>query len=106
MHCETQLWNFERVDFWNLLDSESQKQKISPTAELRICCGMWLLIWLTRPKTTKFSSKFHCRQLLVSWRSAERSILFLVQVDMFYYAPLAGAAISGISGSIEKGLGK
>ena len=91
-------------EFWvcRFWDSESQKQKHSPTEELRICCGMWLLIWLTRPKTTKFSSKFHCRQLLVSWR-AERSVLFFVQVDMFYYTGLAEwAAISGISGSIKK----
>ena len=36
----------------------------------------------------------------------DRSILFLVQVDMSYYAPLAEwAAISGISGSIKKAWG-
>ena len=50
-------------EFWvcRFVDSESQKQKHSPTAELRICCGMWLSILLTRQKTTRFSSKFHCR---------------------------------------------
>ena len=67
-------------EFWvcRFVDSESQKQKHSPTAELRICCGMWLSIWLTRRKTTKFSSKFHCRTLLALWRLVERSVLFLV----------------------------
>ena len=98
MHYETQLRNFESVDFW------IQNRRNIKLADCRTQDMLWhvVLDMVDQAETTKFSSKFHCRQLLV-WRYAERSVLFLVQVDMSYYAPLAEwAAISGISGSIKK----
>ena len=57
MHYETQLRNFERVDFW------IQNRRNKKIAD----CGTQDMLWhvvidmVDQAETTKFFSKFHCR---------------------------------------------
>ena len=95
MHYETQLRNFEGVDFW------IQNRRCKNTPRLRnsgyaVACGYWY----GRPggQPQSFPQSFTVGSC---WCYGGRWIgqfCFLLQVDMFYYARLAEwAAISGIT---------